>query len=533
MGAPEHRARFDILVTHARVVDGMGSPWYRASVGIRGGYIAAIGEIEAAEATTVLDAEDRWLAPGFIDAHVHTDLALLADPTIEPAIRQGVTSHVIGQDGISYAPVGAATAEIMHRYFAGVNGELPSARRPMSVAGFLDMFDEKVAGNVAYLVPHGCVRLEAMGPDDRRPTDEELAAMQQMVTQGIREGAVGVSTGLDYLPCRYAKTDELVALARAAASLGGVFVAHMRGYGPNVEMGMDEMCRIARESGAAAHVSHYNVPAELGLALIDDARSSGLDFTYDLYPYLAGSTTLMLWLPDDLHVGTVPDILRRLASDDGRGRVIGWFSGGAGHPLYPLSKVRFSHLVAPAHQEFLGLTPVDAARRADKPIGEFMYELLVAEELRAGVVAFDDDWRTEEELERLMTHPAHMAGSDGIYVGERPHPRGWGTFARYLARYVRDRGVLTLEDAVRRMTSFPARRFGMRDRGAIVPGMAADLVLFDLDRISDTSTYEHGRSLAKGVSHVLVNGIPVLWDGSLTGETPGRTVGRGGGRSVD
>lgn len=521
--------RYDLLIRGARILDGTGSPWYRASVGIRGGRIAAVGHVGDRAADRVVDADDRWLAPGFVDAHVHTDLALLAEPTIEAAIRQGVTSHVIGQDGISYAPAGAETAEFTHQYFAGVNGEHAPARRSLSVAKFLDLFDGNVAGNVAYLVPHGCVRLEAMGPDERPPTDLELSAMKRLVAQAMREGAVGVSTGLDYIPCRYSETEELVALASVAGAHGGVFVAHMRGYGPNVQTGMAEMCRVARESGAPVHISHYNVPADLGLRLIDEARSQGLDITYDLYPYLAGSTTFMHWLPHDVHVGSVPDILERLKTDAGRERVVAWFSGGPERAMYPLAKVRFSHLKLPRNQEYLGLTPNEAAERAGESVGTFLHRLLVEERLQPGVVAFDGDWRTEEGLEQLMSHPAHMAGSDGIYVGNRPHPRGWGTFVRYLSHYVRDRGVLRLEDAVRRMTSFPARRFGMRDRGVIAPGMAADVVLFDLERIRETATYENGRSLAEGVSHVWINGDAVLWEGAVTGDLPG-SVGRGGGR---
>ena len=520
---------FDVLVRDARIVDGSGSPWFLGSLGVRGDRIAAIGDLRGASGDLNVDADGRVLAPGFVDAHVHSELALLEEPTLEAALRQGVTSHVIGQDGISYAPTSDASAELLYAYFAAVNGTPTDSPRGRSVAAFLDLFDGTVAANVAYLVPHGAVRLEAMGPDDRAPSAAELAEMQGLVTLGMHQGAVGVSTGLDYIPCRYALTDELIGLARASAEAGGVFVAHMRAYGPRVRSGMDEMFRIAREAPSPIHVSHYNVPADLGLDLIDTGRASGIDVTYDLYPYLAGSSTLMLWLPNDLHVGTVGTMLERIASPEGRERVLAWFDGESGKPL---DEVRFSHLTLPEHQRFLGLTPIEAAAVAEQPIGAFLHHLLVSEALRPGVVAHATSWRTEADLERLMSHPAHMAGSDGIYVGARPHPRGWGAFARYLATYVRDRGVLTLEDAVRRMTSFPARRFGLRDRGLLAPGMHADLALVDLDALTDTATFATGRSYASGVSHVFINGRPVLWEAVVTGETPGRPAGRGGARRI-
>lgn len=514
---------FDYLIRGARIVDGTGSPWFLGSLGVRADRIAAIGDLRGASGDVTIDADGRILTPGFVDAHVHADLALLEEPTLEAALRQGVTSHVIGQDGISYAPTSDTNAAILSDYFAAVNG-IPSAPvRGRSVAAFLDLFDGTVSANVAYLVPHAAVRLEAMGPDDRAPSPTELTEMQRLVTLGMRDGAVGFSTGLDYIPCRYAQTEELISLARATAAAGGVFVAHIRAYGPRVRVGLDEMVRIAREAPAPIHVSHFNVPADLGLELIDAARASGVDVTYDLYPYLAGSSTLMLWLPDDIHVGTVTTMLEYIASPEGRARVLAWFDGESGKPL---DEVRFSHLTLPEHQRFLGLTPLEAAAAAEQPIGAFLHDLLVREALRPGVVAHATSWRTERDLERLMRHPAHMAGSDGIYVGARPHPRGWGTFARYLATYARDRGVLTLEDAVRRMTSFPARRFGLHGRGLLAPGMYADLALIDVDTLSDTATFDTGRSFARGVTHVLVNGRPVLWDGAITDERPGRPAGR-------
>ena len=510
----------DLLIENARIVDGTGSPWWRGSVAVRDGRIVAVGCLEDVRADVTVDAEDRYLTPGFVDAHVHADLALLNEPTLEAATLQGVTAHVIGQDGISYAPASGASNELVHEYFAAVNGRLGVDLPGSSVAEFLERFDRRVAANVAYLVPHGTVRLEVVGTEDRPATEAEKVRMAELVENAMREGAVGVSTGLDYIPCRYADTEELVVLARAAARRGGVFVAHMRGYGPRVRAGMDEMVRVAVEAPAPIHVSHYNVPADLGLQLVDEARSRGVDVTYDLYPYLAGSSTLMLWLPNDLHVGSVPSILAALRTPEGRRRAIEHFESG----VRPLDGVRFSHLERPQHARFLGMFVVDAAKAAGKPLAPFVVDLLIDEELRPGIVAFDSpEWRNEGDLRKLMRHPAHMVGSDGIYVGDRPHPRGWGAFARTLATYVRDEAVLVLEDAVRRMTSFPARRFGLVERGVIAPGFYADLALFDLSRVTEHATYDQGRAVAAGMDGVWVNGSQVVADGATTGALPGRS----------
>jgi N-acyl-D-amino-acid deacylase len=296
----------------------------------------------------------------------------------------------------------------------------------------------------------------------------------------------------------------------------------MRAYGPKAEPAMAEMARIAREARARIHVSHYNVPAALGLRLIDDARAAGVDVTYDLYPYVAGSTTLLVWLPPDLYRGTLATMRETLRTAEGKRQLIDWFSSGKNEPS--LEGVRFAHLSRPEHQRYLGTPIVDAAKSSGKPIGDFLYDLLMAEDLQVGIVAFSPGWRTESELERVMAHPTMMAGSDGIYVGARPHPRGWGTFVRYLAKYARDRRVFTIEDAVRRMTSFPARRFALTGRGLLAEGCFADLVLFDLEALAERATFECGRACAEGVSDVLVNGVAVVRDGRLTGATPGRPL---------
>ena len=306
---------FDLVLAGGRVVDGTGSPWFRADVGIRGDRIAAVGALGRAEARRRLDVADRVVAPGFVDTHVHADLALLADPLHEAAIRQGVTTYLLGQDGVAMAPASPATLAYMRRYTAGFSGRAEVPDPWSSMAEYLARFDRRAAVNVACLIPNGNVRMDVMGLETRPPTADELGRMRRIVRQAMEEGAVGVSSGLDYIPSRYAQTEELAELCREIAPYGGVYVTHMRGYSPdNVIGAMDEVFRIAREAGVAALISHFNSRADLVLPHLDRARAAGLDVAFDLYGYLAGSTILgMVALPPWVQEGGADATLARLA----------------------------------------------------------------------------------------------------------------------------------------------------------------------------------------------------------------------------
>jgi N-acyl-D-amino-acid deacylase len=519
---------FDVLITGGRVIDGSGLPWFRADVGVRAGRIEAVGPLGQAEAALRLEAGDKVVAPGFIDAHVHGDLMLLADPYHEAAIRQGVTTYILGQDGVAMAPASPATLDYMRRYTAGFSGipELP--QRWSSMAEYLACFDRTCAVNVACLIPNGNLRLEVMGLDTRVPTADELRRMGRLVREGMEQGAIGLSTGMDYIPSRYAETEELIALCREMAAEGGVYVTHMRRYDPEGLSGsLDEVFRIGREAGVPVHVSHFNSRADLALPLVDAARAEGIDTTYDLYCYLAGSSILgMVALPPSVQEGGIEPTLGRLRDPGERARLRDWFRA----PRVPLAPVRLSFVASPEYRRHEGQTLEQAARsagRGDRPedIGEFVCDVLVASAMAVGCVA-PHRQRTEEDVRGLMRHPAMMAGSDGIYCGSCPHPRGCGCFARYLGHYVRA-GVWTLEQAVQHLSAHAARRFQLRDRGLLRPGMAADVVVFDPERIADRSTYDEGRLLAEGVEHVLVNGEPVLQGGTRTRALPGWGLRRG------
>jgi N-acyl-D-amino-acid deacylase len=415
----------------------------------------------------------------------------------------------------------------MRRYTAGFSGRVEVPDLWSSMAEYLGRFDRRAAVNVACLVPNGNVRMDVMGLETRPPTADELGRMRRIVRQAMEEGAVGLSSGLDYIPSRYAQAEELAELCREIAPYGGVYVTHMRGYSPDTVIGaMDEVFRIAREAGVAALISHFNSRADLVLPHLDRARAAGLDVAFDLYGYLAGSTILgMIALPPWVQEGGADATLARLGDPAVRARLRA--EGFAG-PRGPLDEVRLSYVDAPAYRAYEGLTLAEAARRATGRAGpeaivDLVCDVLVASGLAAGCVVAHQQ-RGEGDVTALMRHPAMMGGSDGIFAGGRPHPRGWGCFGRYLGHYVREARTWTLEEAVQHLAAHPARRLGLGDRGLIRAGMAADLVVFDADRIGDRATYADGRQPAQGVDHVLVNGEPVLLDGQRTPALPGRAL---------
>src|SRR5581483_3280163 len=347
--------------------------------------------------------------------------------------------------------------------------------------------------------------------------------MCRLVREAMEQGAVGLSTGMDYIPSRYAEVDELVALCREMAPFGGIYVTHMWRYdAEGVAESMDKVFRIGREADVGVHISHFNSRAELVLPRLDDAAHHGIDATFDLYCYLAGSSILgMVALPPWVQEGGIEPTLARLRDPDVRVKLHSWFKA----PRVPLENVRISFVSSPSFRHLEGKTLEQTAASMNKDLGEAVCDLLVACDMAAGCVAPHLN-RTGEDIRQLMRHPAMMAGSDGIYTGSHPHPRGCGCFARYLGHYVREAKVWTLEEAVQHLSAHAARRFGLKDRGLIRQGLVADLVVFDPDAITDRSTFDDGRRLAVGVDTVLVNGTPVLWQGQRTPARPGRGLKR-------
>ncbi|MEV7357118.1 D-aminoacylase [Kitasatospora sp. NPDC091276] len=524
----------DTVFRGATVVDGTGADRYRADVRIADGLITGIGH--GLDAPTVVDADGLVLAPGFIDMHAHSDLALLLEPEHPAKVTQGVTCEVLGQDGLSYAPVDDTTLPALRRQLAGWNGDPEDFDWDWrGVAGYLDRIDRTgVAVNACYLVPHGSLRMLAMGWANRPPTPAELDRMRQELAQGLLDGAVGMSSGLSYTPGMYADTSELVELCTVVAAYGGFHAPHQRSYGEGALEGYAEMVEIARRTGCALHLTHatMNFGVNRGragelLELVDQALADGVDLTLDSYPYLPGSTTLAALLPSWATEGGPAATLTRLADPAARERIRYEVeekgSDGCHGVVTDWATIQISGVRTAELARAVGRTVAELAAERGRSGTEVFLDLLRRDELATTILQHVGH---EENVRAIMRHPAHTVGSDGLLVGARPHPRAWGTFPRYLAHYSRELGVLTLEEAIARMTGRPAARLGLHRRGLIAPGHHADLVLLDPEKVRDAATFEDPRLPAEGVQHVYVNGTAVVRQGRTTGARPGRALRR-------
>lgn len=506
------------LLRNGTIVDGTGRSRFVADVRIEDDRIVAIGPNRSADGADSIDCTGLVVAPGFIDAHVHGDLALLADPGHEPAVRQGVTTYIGGQDGVAFAPGDDSVQLSMRRYTAGFNGNFATRGHAWhDIDSYLTRFDRTTAVNHAVLIPNGNVRMMVMGLDPRQPTSAELRAMQRIVRDGMEQGALGLSSGLDYIPSLYADESELASLCEAIAPFAGIYVTHMRGYTPaKAPAALAEVFAIGQRSGCGTHVSHFNCLAEQAIPLL-----ANHDATFDLYPYLFGSTTVaMLCLPADVCEGGIDATLARLDDPAIRRRLHDEFA----NPRFPLDTIRLASCPHPDWRRFEGMPLTEAAGR-DSMV-DFVCQLLIATDLAAGCVIRHFAERQERDILQLMRHPAMTAGSDGIFVGSHPHPRGTGSFARYLGHHVRT-GDWSLVEAVRKCSGATAERFQLANRGRIAVGHYADLAVFNPDTIADRSTFTDGRTLAVGMIHVYVNGEAVLRHGERTSARPGRGLRRG------
>lgn len=526
--------QIDLAIVNGRVLDGSGNSEYHGNVAIRGDRISWIGTSESLEARRTIDAAGMVVSPGFIDMHTHSDLMPLVEPGCSAKIMQGVTTEVIGQDGLSYAPLTEETLRYFRTAFRGLNGDPEGLSWDWrSVTEYLGRFDHRVAVNVAFLAPHGNVRAAVVGLEDRRPTRGELDEMKRLVDQAMREGAVGLSTGLTYAPCSFAEADELVELCEVVARHGGYFAPHMRNYGPEMEAAVEEVIEIATKSEVPLHLTHFHASFPSGkgkagehLRRIERARRDGLEVTLDAYPYLAASTFMAGLLPCWAHEGGAERLMGRLTDPETREKIRREMevAGSDGLQKSPAQweRIVLTDVASEKNADLVGRNLEEiSAGRGKRPFDGFA-DLLVEENLAVSCLLFIGH---EENLRQFMQDPEFMAGSDGLLIGRRPHPRAWGTFSRYLARYVRELGDLRLSECVRRMTSLPARRLGLADRGLLKPGMMADLVVFDPETVDDTATYENPKSHPAGVPYVIVNGQIVKDNGQPTDALPGRVVG--------
>lgn len=519
----------DLVIRGARVVDGTGGPSYTADVGVHAGRIAELGRIRGGGRET-LDAHGLVLAPGFVDMHAHSDLALLGDPDHSAKAAQGVTLEVLGQDGLSYAPVDDRTLTEVRAAIAGWNGAPPGSTDIdfdwRDVGGYLDRLDAQgIAVNAAYLVPQGTVRALAVGWGDRPATPAELDRMRTLVAEGLAQGAVGMSSGLTYTPGMYASGAELTELCRVVASYGGYYCPHHRSYGRGALAAYAEMVELTREAGCALHLAHATMnfgenrgrAGEL-LGLLDRALASGADISLDSYPYTPGCTTLVALLPSWAGEGGPEAVLARLR-DDGEAERIRYaleVEGADGCHGVPVdwSTIEIAGTTDPAYGALVGTRLPDwqTARR-----------LLLDDRLGPSILQHVGH---EENVRAIMRHRVHTGGSDGILQGAKPHPRAYGTFPHYLGHYVRELGVLSLEECVAHLSGRPAARLRLPDRGTVRVGHRADLVLFDPLTVAAGSTYERPRALPTGIPHVLIGGRFVMRNGLRTDVMAGRAIRR-------
>jgi len=517
------------LIRGATVVDGTGSPAYRGDALVVDGRIAELGDVSEGVARE-LDATGLVLAPGFIDLHAHSDLAVLTDPEHLAKVTQGVTSEVLGQDGLSYAPVDEAALHVLREQLAGWNGIPDIDWDWRSVGEYLDRVDRGAAVNVAYLVPQGTVRMMVVGTHDRPATPAEVDTMRRLVAEGLEQGAFGMSSGLTYTPGMYADTDELVALCEVVATAGGVYAPHQRSYGKGALEAYAEVVEVARRSRVALHLTHatmnFRVNAARGpelLELVDAALAEGIDVSLDTYPYLPGSTTLAAVLPSWASAGGPAETLERLADTAARQRIRQALeidgSDGCHGVVAEWETLQISGVRNP---ELSGWVGRRISEIPGDPFENFL-DILVRDRLGTTILQHVGH---EENVRAIMRHPRHCAGSDGLLVGAKPHPRAWGTFPHYLGHYVREVGVLGLEECVAHLTGNPARVLGLTDRGVLREGAVADLVLFDPETVAAGASFEDPRRPAVGIPHVFVGGEPVVTDGRRTDRVPGRSLRR-------
>jgi N-acyl-D-amino-acid deacylase len=534
------RKDLDLLIAGGMVYDGTGGPPLRADVGISEGAIRVVGRIPRSRAKSVIEAKGLAVSPGFIDVHDHTDIDLLVNPKAESAVRQGVTTLVSGQCGGSPFPLTLEEAEDLRRRLAQEYG-LDAGWN--DIRGFLARLEQSGAAlNYATFVGHGSVRAVAMGYDARPASAAELERMKELVADSMAGGALGLSSGLEYTPGSFAPTEELVELCRVAVRTGGVYATHMRNEDVTVLEAVDEALRIAKEAAIRLQVSHLKIchaaywpKIDALMAKLDAARQAGIDLRCDRYPYIAGATTLALLFPLWSREGTTKDFIARL-EDPGLDARLRAALAEKEKMIGSWDKVLITSVGSDKNIKVEGMNIIEASSRAQKPPYEFMRDLLVEESGRVEMVDF---YGHEDILKRILTQPYVGIGGDSGAIAPygplskgKPHPRFYGTFPRILGKYVREEKIVPLEEMIRKMTAMPAAHMGFVRRGQLKVGWAADVCVFDPDKVIDKATFKEPAVYPEGIVKVIVNGQIVVDEGTHTGRLAGKILRKDPGGAV-
>jgi N-acyl-D-amino-acid deacylase len=534
---------YDTIIRNGHIVDGTGSPWYAADIAIRDGRIAAIGSLASASAKHTIDAHGMTVAPGFIDMLGQSELTILVNPRLPSKVFQGITTEITGEGG-SIAPLNDAIkhADAVNYKHYGVAPNWTAFR------GYFARLEKQGMGiNLASYVGATQVRRMVLGDADRAPAPAELERMKELVRQAMRDGAVGVSTSLQYAPAPYATTDELIALAAEAARMGGIYATHMRSEGDAIIPALDEVARIAREAHIPAEIWHLKAAGKSNwgrmpeiAAYIEKARQAGLDITADTYAYPAWFNSFSAFIPPWAHDGGDAKLIERLKDPSTRARIRKDMEAPSSKDA-PSSKWDNEWQEIPGPEAILvsvvhnpkllplqGKTVAEVAKLWNKDPLDTIFDLLIEDDAFTSVAVFG---MSEPDVALALSQPwvsicndSQGTAPDGLLGKEHPHPRAYGTFPRILRKYVREEGKLRLEDAIRKFSALPAQKMRLADRGVLKKGMWADVVVFDPATIRDRATFEEPNQLSDGMQFVLVNGVPVIENGKQTGALPGKVL---------
>lgn len=521
----------DILIKNGLIIDGTGNAPYKANVVIEGETLRVVHD--EPESKRVIDAEGKYVTPGFIDTHSHSSVMVNVDPYLAPKLFQGITTELVAQDGMGPAPVNEETLGPWVKAMAGLEGQYDFEWPWRTVAEYLDHVDSLDLGpNIAYLAPHGNLRMVSMGLDNRKPTPEEQQKMDQELQDAFDAGAFGMSTGMIYPPCMYADIEEFISLGKVIQKNGGIFVTHQRSEADDILDSMDEILTIGRESGCRVHFSHFKCCGKKNwdkvpkvLEKLDRAKAEGMVVSFDQYPYVAGSTMMSVILPPWAHDGGTIKLLERLKDPQLRERmkhdiwngIKGWdnFVDFAG-----LEGIFITFVKNPESEKYVGMNLVELGEATGKEPLDAVFDLIRDEENIVGLVDF---YGTEDHVKEFMSRPEQNVCTDGI-IGAKPHPRLYGAFTRVLGKYTRDENLFPVETAIRKMTGKAADMLGLKNRGYLKDGYAADVLVIDPDTVQDKGDYNEPKVLSEGIDFSIVNGKILIDEGKATPQRAGRVL---------